>query len=102
MPRRATPEVAEIITDRLMNRGADGSREWVRARVLRWGAEVAKLTEYCPTFIPLVVSDMIGTAPYFQIGADQVPMQIYREWVDVQDGSRKIIGDKHGHVTWAD
>jgi len=101
MPRRRTEEVAEIITDRLMNREADGSREWVRARVLRWGTEIARLTEHNPTFVPPRVDDP-RAVPCFVLGPDHVPVQLYREWVDVQDGSRTILGDKDGHVRWAD
>jgi hypothetical protein len=101
MPRRSTSEVAEIMADRLVNRGADASREWIRARLLRWGARVAHLTEFDPTYAPdRVVGDDGET--YFRVGPDEVPMQVYREWVDVQDGSRKIRGDKYGRVAWED
>ena len=100
MPRRSTAEVAEIITDRLVNRGALGSREWVRARVLRWGTQVAEMTKHHPTHVPLIVNDLENSS--YLIGTDKVPIQIYREWVDVQDGSRKVRGDKHGHVVWED
>ena len=100
MPRRSTIEVAEIITDRLVNRGAEGSREWVRARVLRWGAKIAEMTRHNPTYVPLLVNHRDGN--FYLIGADKVPMQIYREWVDVQDGSRKVRGDKDGQVLWED
>ena len=101
MPRRSTHEVAEIIADRLVNRGAEGSPEWVLARVLRWGTAVASITEHNPTYVPLIVSESSGET-FVHIGPDRVPHQVYREWVDVQDGSRKVIGDKHGRVVWAD
>lgn len=101
MPRRRTEEVAEIITDRLINRGAEGSREWVRARVLRWGREVARLTENNPCYVPIAHTGADGDTCYV-VGADEIPMRIYREWVDVQDGSRKVRGDATGHVVWED
>jgi len=101
MPRRSTAEVAEIITDRLINHGAEGSREWVHARVLRWGTAIANITEHNPTYVPLIISDRSGET-FVQIGPDRVARQIYREWRDVQDGSRKILGDKHGRVVWED
>lgn len=88
------------MADRLINRGVEGSREWVRAWLMRWGRKVADLTAQDPTYVPMYVGREGGT--FAEIGPDRVPQDVYREWRDVQDGSRKIRGDKHGRVVWED
>lgn len=88
------------MADRLINRGAEGSREWVRAWLMRWGRKVADLTDQNPTYVPDYQTDPEGA--YAQFGPDRVPQDVYREWRDVQDGSRRIRGDKHGRAVWED
>jgi hypothetical protein len=100
MPRRATKETAEVLADRLINRGHEGSHEWVAAWVRRWGAIVAKDTESNPTFIHLMVSKLDQT--YVHIGVDEIEIHLYREWKDIQDGSRKIIGAVGAPPRWED
>ena len=100
MPRRATKETAEILADRLINRGHEGSREWVAAWVRRWGALIARDTENNPTFTHAMVSKPDET--YVHVGVDEIAVNLYREWKDIQDGSRKIVGAVGAPPRWED
>jgi hypothetical protein len=101
MPRRATHETADILADRLINRGHEGSREWVSAWVRRWGAIVARDTEDNPVFTHPIVSKT-NNESFVRIGVDEIEINLYREWKDIQDGSRKIIGAVGAPPRWED
>ena len=99
MPRVATKEVADLLADRLVNRGHDGSQQWIAAWCRRWGSQVALDTAANPLFQHRVQrSD--GKDEHVLIGSDKVPLDIYREWKDLQDGSRMVRGTADGVVFW--
>lgn len=113
MPRRPTREAAEILTDRLLNRGYEGSREWISAWVRRWGAVVARDTETNPLFKHGMVSKPARwpdknfdprnpNVPHVKLGIDEIPIDLYREWKDIQDGSRKVVGVPGEQPIWKD
>jgi hypothetical protein len=100
MPRVATKEVADLLTERLVNRGHEGSPQWIAAWCRRWGSQVANDTATNPLFQHVIVSDLQGEDEHVLIGPDKVPINIYREWKDLQDGSRMVRGMADGAVFW--
>lgn len=98
MPRVATKEVAQLLAERLVNRGHEGSLEWVAAWCKRWGAQVAKDTATNPLF--KYKTEQTDGDEFVYIGNDRVPLNVYREWKDLQDGSRMIRGTPDGSVFW--
>ena len=98
MPRVATNEVADLLAERLVNRGHEGSLQWIAAWCRRWGSQIAKDTEANPLF--LHTTQTIGDDEIVYIGSDRVPINIYREWKDLQDGSRTVRGMADGAVFW--
>ena len=99
MPRVATNEVADLLTERLVNRGREGSPQWIAAWCRRWGSQVAKDTATNPLF-QHQVQNIDGKDELVLIGSDRVPLNIYREWKDLQDGSRMVRGMADGAVFW--
>lgn len=101
MPRVATDKVAELLAERLANRGFEGSLEWITAWCRRWGSQIAKDTASHPLYQHMVVSEPDGE-PVVCLGVDRVPLDLYREWKDLQDGSRTVRGTADGYVFWED
>lgn len=101
MARVATEEVARLLAQRLVSRGAQGSPEWWTAWCRRWGSQVAQDTSANPLFQHPVVTDSDGEKVVV-LGPDRVPLDLYREWKDLQDGSRTIRGTPDGRVFWED
>jgi hypothetical protein len=97
MPRRSTHEAAEILADRLINRGHEGSHEWVSAWLRRWGSVVAQDTENDPLF-----QHPVNKADTVLVGIDTMDLNLYREWRDIQDGSRKIMSAMGERARWED
>lgn len=113
MPRLSTHEAAEILAERLINRGHEGSREWIAAWVRRWGSIVARDTESDPLFHHAVASHPARlpegaldprkiSMSHVRVGVDQIDLNLYREWKDIQDGSRKIVGTMGDAARWED
>jgi len=96
MPRVATEKVAEQLAQRLLNRGREGSLEWLTAWCRRWGSKIAEETETNPLFKHTSRGESVA------IGNDIVPIDVYREWKDLQDGSRTVRGTPDGSVFWED
>jgi hypothetical protein len=99
MPRIATEEVAQKLAQRMVNRGHDASKEWLAAWCRRWGAQVAKDTASNPLH-KHKVEEVEDSEPVVVLGRDRVPLDLYREWKDLQDGSRTIRGTPDGSVFW--
>jgi len=101
MPRVPTNEVATLLAERLVNRGqVAGSAQWIAASCRRWGSQVAKDTETNPLFKH--ATETVGHHEFVTIGTDKIPINIYREWKDLQDGSRTVRGMADGSVFWED
>lgn len=100
MPRVPTEKVATILAERLVNRGHEGSLQWVAAWCRRWGSQVAEATASNPLF--LHTTQAVGDEELVYLGSDRVPLNIYREWKDIQDGSRTVRGTPDGSVFWED
>lgn len=96
MPRIASEKVARQLAERMITRGHEGSLEWLTAWCRRWGSEVAKATATNPLFL----HEKQGG--FFVVGTDRVPIDLYREWKDLQDGTRTIRGTVEGAVFWKD
>jgi len=94
MPRVPTEEVARQLAERMSNRGHQGSIEWLSAWCRRWGSKVAKDTSSNPLFLHERDGDDV------LIGTDRIHVDLYREWKDLQDGSRTIRGTPDGTVYW--
>lgn len=102
MPRVPTPEVADILAERLVNRGYEGSLQWVSAWCRRWGSQVAEDTATTPLFRHVVVQGAYDVEDAVIIGPDRIPINVYREWKDLQDGSRTVRGTADGSTFWED
>jgi len=105
MPRVPTKEVAELLAQRLFNQGFEkSSLEWLTAWCRRWGARVSEDTEFEPLFRH-TEREETNKGIFLLIGPDRVPLQIYREWRDLQDGSRTVLGtvnDEGAYASWED
>lgn len=100
MPRVATEKVATLLAERLLKRGHEGSLQWVAAWCRRWGSQVAKDTCSNPLYHHVVIRSSPEKEEHVVIGPDHVPINIYREWKDLQDGSRMVRGTSDGSVFW--
>lgn len=104
MPRVPTNEVAETLAEQLVDRGFEGSLEWLTAWCRRWGTKVAQDTEEEPLFQHDKAEDPMK-GPVVLLGPDRVPIQAYREWKALQDGTRQVIGsvtDDGAYARWAE
>lgn len=102
MNRVSTEKVAKQLAQRMIDRGHQGSIEWLSAWCRRWGTKIAKDTEHNPLHCYKIVGDPKSPEAVVVIDNDNVPLALYREWKYLQDGARTVKGTPDGSVFWVD